>query len=119
MTWVESWSSPMSLNEYQTAASSTFQYAAEMGMPQRVFTALGLNEEAGEVAGKTKKFYRDDLTEDEARVAVALELGDTLWYLSQCARLWGYTLSEIAEINLAKLKSRHERNVIKGSGDNR
>lgn len=109
----------MSINEYQTAASSTFQYAAEMGMPQKVFTALGLNEEAGEVAGKTKKFYRDGIPEADARESVALELGDTLWYLSQCARLWGYSLSEIAEMNLAKLKSRHERNVIKGSGDNR
>jgi NTP pyrophosphatase (non-canonical NTP hydrolase) len=109
----------LTLNEYQDYASETFKYIPEMGMPIRVFTALGLNEEAGEVAGKIKKFYRDNIPVELSTEAIGLELGDTLWYLSQCARLWGYTLNDIALMNINKLKDRHERNVIHGSGDNR
>lgn len=118
----EAWgyeSDAMTLDEYQLKASETFRYAPEMGMPMKVFTALGLNEEAGEVAGKTKKFYRDNLDEAVSMEAIKLELGDTLWYLSQCARLWGLTLEEVAQANIAKLADRHKRNVIHGSGDDR
>lgn len=109
----------MTLDEYQDKASETFKYCPDMGMPMDVFTALGLNEEAGEVAGKTKKFYRDNKPYHVSQNEIALELGDTLWYLSQCARLWGYTLEQIAQMNITKLSDRHARGVIHGSGDNR
>jgi hypothetical protein len=42
-----------------------------------------------------------------------------LWYVSQCARDFGYTLDEIANMNLEKLRSREARGVLSGSGDNR
>ena len=35
------------------------------------------------------------------------------------ADLYGYTLSEIAEMNITKLRDRQERGVLKGSGDAR
>jgi NTP pyrophosphatase (non-canonical NTP hydrolase) len=50
---------------------------------------------------------------------VGLELGDVLWYISALADDLGVTLEEVAQANVDKLKSRMERNKIKGDGDNR
>jgi NTP pyrophosphatase (non-canonical NTP hydrolase) len=50
---------------------------------------------------------------------VAKELGDVLWYIANLAEDLGYDLAEIADMNLEKLADRANRNVIKGSGDNR
>jgi NTP pyrophosphatase (non-canonical NTP hydrolase) len=51
--------------------------------------------------------------------AMAAELGDVLWYLARAAAELDYHLSTIAEMNVEKLKSRKERNVLGGSGDER
>lgn len=77
--------------------------------------------EAGEVAEKLKKLLRDDggvLTE-ERRHALALELGDVLWYVSRIAAHAGLPLSSVADLNLAKLASRMERGTLGGDGDTR
>lgn len=80
------------------------------------YNTTGMLGEAGEFAEKVKKNARDGKWDaGEA----AKELGDVLWYLSQIASDIGYTLEEIAQINLAKLASRRARGVISGSGDNR
>jgi NTP pyrophosphatase (non-canonical NTP hydrolase) len=47
------------------------------------------------------------------------ELGDILWYLSAVATDLGIDLDDVATTNYEKLKSRQERNVLQGSGDNR
>jgi NTP pyrophosphatase (non-canonical NTP hydrolase) len=56
---------------------------------------------------------------DERREALARELGDVLWYLSQLATEADLDLETIAEDNLEKLLSRQERGVLRGSGDDR
>jgi NTP pyrophosphatase (non-canonical NTP hydrolase) len=86
-----------------------------------VYPTLGLVNEAGEVAGKIKKIFRDhDGQISEAdREALKGELGDVLWYLTQICTNLGLTLEEVAEANLDKLFSRLERGVIRGDGDNR
>ena len=109
----------MQLNEYQEAAQETAIYPI-LGHPI-VYPALGLNGEAGEVAEKVKKIMRDDkgvITESK-RYELCKELGDCLWYIAETARQADLTLEEIALCNIAKLKSRSERNAISGSGDNR
>ena len=86
-----------------------------------VYPTLGLVNEAGEVAGKIKKIFRDrdgEIT-DADREALKHELGDVLWYLTQICTNLDLTLEEVAEANLDKLFSRLERGVIHGDGDHR
>ena len=86
-----------------------------------VYPTLGLANEAGEVAGKIKKIFRDHNGEITAadRQALKSELGDVLWYLTQICTELDLTLEEVAEANIDKLFSRLERGKIKGEGDNR
>lgn len=85
------------------------------------YPTLGLLNEAGEVAGKIKKIFRDKngvITETD-REALKYELGDVLWYLTQLATELDLTLDEIAKANIEKLYSRLERDKIGGDGDYR
>ncbi|MCB0111901.1 MAG: nucleoside triphosphate pyrophosphohydrolase family protein [Caldilineaceae bacterium] len=86
-----------------------------------VYPTLGLANEAGEVAGKVKKIFRDrkGVIDDADREALKFELGDVLWYLAQICTELDLTLEEVAEANLTKLFSRLERGVIGGDGDKR
>jgi len=47
------------------------------------------------------------------------EIGDVLWYCATLSHDLGYTLDEVAQTNVDKLRSRMERSKITGSGDNR
>jgi NTP pyrophosphatase (non-canonical NTP hydrolase) len=86
-----------------------------------VYPTLGLVNEAGEVAGKIKKIFRDKggKISDADREALKYELGDVLWYLTQICTELDLTLEEVAAANLEKLFSRLERGTIRGDGDNR
>lgn len=85
-----------------------------------LYPVLALAEEAGEVAGKVAKYVRKKDTDyDLLRQNVGLELGDVMYQLSECARQFGYSLSDIAEMNVNKLTDRRERGVLIGSGDHR
>ena len=84
-----------------------------------VYPTLGLVNEAGEVAGKIKKIFRDkDGVISEADcAALKSELGDVLWYLTQICTELDLSLEEVAAQNLTKLFDRLERGVIGGEGD--
>jgi NTP pyrophosphatase (non-canonical NTP hydrolase) len=86
-----------------------------------VYPTLGLVNEAGEVAGKIKKIFRDrdGVISEEDRQALKQELGDVLWYLTQICTESDLSLEEVAEANLTKLFSRLERGKIRGDGDYR
>src|SRR3954462_8772081 len=86
-----------------------------------VYPTLGLVNEAGELAGKVKKIFRDKsgVISEEDRQALKYELGDVLWYMAQIATELDLDLQEIADANLEKLFSRLERGKIKGEGDYR
>lgn len=109
----------MDFNDYQLKSRKTAKYPA-IGHPV-IYPALGLVNEAGEVAGKIKKVFRDKEGQinSETRAALQAELGDVLWYLAQVATELDLTLDEIAEANIAKLYDRLERGTIRGDGDNR
>lgn len=109
----------MNFSDYQLKSRKTAGYPA-IGHPV-IYPALGLVNEAGEVAGKIKKVFRDKGGEisDETRQALKAELGDVLWYIAQVATELELSLDDIAEHNLAKLYDRLDRGTLRGEGDNR
>lgn len=120
----------MDLNDYQRKAVSTAVFPQGEDTPTGITTgimycALKLCGESGEHAEKVGKFIRGDHEGREVNYILAKkrevvqELGDVLWYVANLADMYGYTLSEIAEMNIVKLKDRQERGVLKGSGDDR
>jgi NTP pyrophosphatase (non-canonical NTP hydrolase) len=115
---IEAYDRPVELSEYQRRSRRTAEYPREAWL---AYPALGLAGEAGEVAEHAKKAIRDDAGEvsAERRAAMAKELGDVLWYVSQLASELGLDLDEIAQVNLDKLRSRQRRGVLSGSGDER
>jgi NTP pyrophosphatase (non-canonical NTP hydrolase) len=54
-----------------------------------------------------------------ARDKLIMELGDILWHVALVANNLGYSLEAVADLNLQKLQSRKQRDMIKGSGDDR
>ena len=109
----------MNFSDYQTHSRRTAKYPA-IGHPV-IYPTLGLTNEAGEVAGKIKKIFRDKdgLIGKTELEALKSELGDVLWYVAQVCTELDISLDEVAEANIAKLLDRLERGVIKGDGDYR
>ena len=109
----------MSINTYDKFTYDLARYPKEQANSQIVeamYCALGLVGEAGEASEKIKKWHRDSVIDHKA---VALELGDVLYYLTRLANTVGYTLEEVMKMNVDKLTSRRDRNVLHGTGDNR
>ena len=107
--------------DYLVASTAMYPKSGSEKKSALTYTILGLNGEAGELADKLKKIIRDKkgkITPDDQK-AMALELGDVLWYVSRCACELGYDLDSIAQMNIDKLASRAARGTLSGSGDNR
>ena len=86
-----------------------------------VYPTLGLVNEAGEVAGKVKKIFRDHqgVVTQADRDALTLELGDVLWYLAELCTQLDIRLDDVATSNIEKLRGRRQRGTLTGSGDTR
>ncbi|PDZ29172.1 nucleotide pyrophosphohydrolase [Bacillus toyonensis] len=103
------------LDQYQEAALRTWNTNQDFG--GRVLNAaLGLSGEAGEVADIVKKaiFHGHGFDpahcpgEEEGNThKIALELGDILYYISIMSHEMGYTLEDIAQMNISKLAKRY------------
>ncbi len=109
----------MNLSDYQRLSRRTAQYPS-IGHAV-IYPALGLTNEAGEVAGKIKKIFRDKagVISEADREALKAELGDVLWYLAQVCTELNLSLEDVAQHNLDKLASRQARGAIGGAGDER
>jgi NTP pyrophosphatase (non-canonical NTP hydrolase) len=89
--------------------------------PTIAWWTLALVGEAGELANKVKKIWRDDqdMVTDQRRHELLCELGDVLAYSSALAQALGANLDVVMHLNLLKVQERIERGTQKGSGDNR
>jgi NTP pyrophosphatase (non-canonical NTP hydrolase) len=110
----------MDIDRYQDMAAITSK-TDYWGLDSLVYFTLGLTGEAGEVADKIKKIYRDKqgVLSPEDREAIISEMGDVLWYIAMLADELDVDLSVVAHNNITKLRDRQVRGTLRGSGDDR
>lgn len=118
----------MTPDEYQrfTRETATYPGVGTSSPEAIVYCALGITGEAGEIAEKVKKVIRAgggfdalDTNRDHYEADLVKEIGDVCWYLARLSDELGYSFEQIFQLNADKLRSRKERGVIDGSGDNR
>lgn len=117
----------MTLNEYQKRAMSTCMPSSE----NPLYMLFMLGEEMGELQGKFSKqirkgniafhgndlFFAEEFDQREWIELVKKECGDLLWGLAGICEVMGWSLDEIAQMNLDKLTARKEAGTIDGNGD--
>lgn len=124
----------MDLNQYQEKAMTTCMSSSE----NFAYMFLNLVGEVGEFASKiAKQIRKGNLTigsdkypncllhgiamkrevHDTINEELKKEAGDILWQLSGLCSVMGWSLEEIAQMNLEKLAARKAVGTIDGSGD--
>lgn len=94
----------MNFQHYQRAANRTLQ--CEMTSEQLISNLVfGLCGESGEIADYLKKvlFHKHEFDVNRLKK----ELGDCLWYLFMIAEYFELDMTDIAELNIAKLQARY------------
>ena len=91
----------MTGNEYQKLAMRT----ANEECFNLANAGLGLSGESGEAADIIKKYlyHGHGLCPEH----LAKELGDVMWYVSLVATIIGYSLDDVMQMNIDKLKARY------------
>lgn len=126
----------MELNDYQNKAMTTCMPSSE----NFSYMFLNLVGEVGEFASKVAKAIRkeraqiggfadmgtsscNDLIFNKFSTCIELdtelkkEAGDILWQLSGLCTIMGWSLEEVAQMNLDKLAARKAVGTIDGNGD--
>lgn len=119
----------MELKEYQKKAMTTCMPSSN----NFSYMFLNLVGEVGEFASKVAKHIRkdnmfigdnvlcgkwEDVALSESSIEeLKKEAGDILWQLSGLCSVMGWSLEDIAQINLDKLKARKAIGTIDGNGD--
>ena len=127
----------LTLNEYQKRAMSTCMPSCN----NVSYMLLNLIGEIGEFASKVAKAVRKEQLKigwweegeeanennliptvsffewDEMKEELKKELGDILWQTAGLAHVMGWTLEDVAQMNLDKLAARKEAGTIDGNGD--
>jgi NTP pyrophosphatase (non-canonical NTP hydrolase) len=104
----------LNFNDYQQRAIAFAKFPPAYSL---VYPALALSEECGELNGKIAKAFRDST--DFPLDGIKKECGDVLWQLNAIVTYFGWTLQEVATLNIEKLTDRANRNTLRGSGDER
>jgi NTP pyrophosphatase (non-canonical NTP hydrolase) len=120
----------MRLNEYQKKAMTTCMESSA----NPLYMLFMLGEEIGELQGKFSKAIRKgkmrfngneivftdkatDVDICEWEDLVAKECGDILWGVAGMCEVMGWTLEDVAQMNLDKLAARKAIGTIDGNGD--
>lgn len=123
----------MDFDDYQEQADATAVYPISARI---VYPAGKLAGEAGELCNKIFKGFRDPHASNTSVEPKTLmlqfdhyclkhkdklidELGDILWYVNALASDLDVRLADVAHRNIQKLRSRQDRDKIKGEGDER
>lgn len=111
----------MDINDYQSEADRTLitDPGFEIGGydEMKIWMALGLAGEAGEVCDLIKKgiYHRHGLDRDRLKE----ELGDVMWYVASLCTLLGLNMSDVCAENVAKLESRYPNGYSPEASKNR
>ena len=100
---------------YQGQAARTA--SKEQGPMRLAVSGLGITGEAGEVADLLKKMLGHGHPPDIHKITK--ELGDVLWYISDIATTLGISLSEVARVNIEKLRERYPEGFSEEASRNR
>lgn len=94
----------MDFNEYQEQARRTQRKDLPL-WALREHATWGLAGEVGEVLGLHQKVHQGHKLDT---VALRLEIGDCLWFLSELCDVYGFTLEDVAIANIDKLRNRYK-----------
>lgn len=109
----------MDMNTYQSLAERTIN--KDMDKYSQTYHALhGMVGEIGELHSIYQKCYQGHQLEDEH---CKKEIGDLLWFIAEYCTANGWTLEEVARMNIEKLRARYpdgfdmERSLHRADGD--
>lgn len=106
--------------EYQKLAMRTCAIPYDRPDDRLFHAVFGLNSEAGEVAGILQKVYQGHTMDKEH---MKKELGDCLWMIAEACEALGFSMDDVMELNINKLKARFpegftaERSINRKEGD--
>ena len=109
----------MTLNEYQELAARTIN--PELTKVEQVQHSLhGLSAEVGELNGLYQKFYQGHAVDPKH---AKKEVGDIAWMLAEYCTANGWSLDEVFQLNIDKLRKRYpdgfdaEHSLHRGADD--
>lgn len=108
----------MTGNEYQKLAARTV--SSEYKWDQEHHALHGMVGEIGEIHSIYQKIYQGHPWEEDH---VKKELGDLLWFIAEYCTSRGWSLEEVMELNIEKLRARYpegfdeEKSLHRKDGD--
>lgn len=93
----------MQLNEYQQLAQRTMDLKRD-SEDTKNHALHGMVGEIGELHSIYQKFYQGHEIDNDH---LKKELGDLMWFIAEYATAKGWTLEEVAALNIEKLKARY------------
>lgn len=94
----------MNGNDYQKLAMRTCGIPKDKTDDMICHAVFGLTSEAGEVAGIYQKVYQGHTVDPEH---VKKELGDCMWMIAEACTAMGFTMDDVMETNIEKLRKRY------------
>lgn len=109
----------MTANEYQVLAGRTIDKKLSIVCLEH-HALHGMVSEVGELHSIYQKVYQGHIFEDEH---AKKEVGDLLWFIAEYCTVMGWTLEDVMQTNIDKLKQRYpngfeaERSLNRKEGD--
>lgn len=93
----------MTMREYQDKAERTINKGLTFEQVQN-HALFGLCSEVGEIQSFYQKQYQGHMIDNQK---LKLEVGDAMWFIAELCTAHGWSLNEIAEMNINKLIARY------------